>query len=123
MVKKYLSVASGPHERAPASRVSGIEEGASVALQRSVCAAYVVSGLRTGWVVGEHRRSGRLTEVSSPRLFETRHRSLQPRLFGLDDVLGESGWAKAIRLEDYAARRDTGHHQLQPTLFTEEEAS
>jgi hypothetical protein len=71
----------------------------------------------------EYSEAGRLREISSPRLFETRHRSLQPRLFGLDDVLGESGRAKAIRLEDYAPRRDRQHQQLQPALFSGGEAS
>jgi hypothetical protein len=51
------------------------------------------------------RDTGELREVKSPRLFATRHRSLQPRLFGLDETLGEGGWLKALKLDEYAPRR------------------
>ena len=51
-------------------------------------------------------RTNRLREVRRPRLFETVHRrtSAQPRLFELI-VLGESGWLKAVRKEEYAPRQ------------------
>ena len=64
--------------------------------------------------------AGRLLEVSRPTLFETSHASCQPRLFGLDS-LGEGGWLKAVRLEDYAARR-TRPGSLQQALFPYHEA-
>jgi hypothetical protein len=38
------------------------------------------------------------------------------KLFALD-ALGESGWLKALRLEDYAPRRPTRPAPLQEALF------
>jgi len=46
----------------------------------------------------------KLAASRRPRLFETSFALAQLRLFGLD-CLGESGWLKAMRLEDYAPRR------------------
>lgn len=71
----------------------------------------------------EYSESGRLRQVSTPRLFETRYRLPQPRLFGLDDVLGESGWVKAIRLEEYAPRKARSPGPMQQPLFAHKEAS
>ena len=48
---------------------------------------------------------GRLLEVRKPTLFDTPFTAGQMRLFGLSDTLGEDGWLKALKLEDYAARR------------------
>jgi hypothetical protein len=45
----------------------------------------------------------------------------QPRLFGLES-LGEGGWLKTLRLEDYALRRSRPW-SLQQALFTYYEAS
>lgn len=60
-----------------------------------------------------------LEDVSNPRLFATRYgRSrLQPKLFSLEEVLGEEGWLKAVRLEDYAPRRSRRPLALQDVLF------
>jgi hypothetical protein len=44
----------------------------------------------------------------------------QPKLFGLDS-LGEGGWLKALRLEDYAPRRPRAG-SLQQALFPYHEA-
>lgn len=68
-------------------------------------------------------RTNRLREVRRPRLFETVHRqtSAQQRLFELI-VLGESGWLKAVRLEDYAPRKPRRPQVLQQTLFAYTEA-
>ncbi len=44
-------------------------------------------------------------EGERPTLFETPFASGQPRLFGLAETLGEDGWLKALRVEDYAPRR------------------
>ena len=66
--------------------------------------------------------AGKLLAVEKPILFETSHASGQPRLFGLADTLGEDGWLKAIRLEDYAARRPRPPTSLQQTLFPYGEA-
>ena len=38
-------------------------------------------------------------------LFATGRGTPQPKLFALDEVLGEGGWLKALRLEGYALRR------------------
>ena len=39
------------------------------------------------------------------------------RLFGLTEGLGEDGWLKALRLEDYAPRRSDRSEMLQQVLF------
>ena len=56
--------------------------------------AYDAAGGRSG--------AGRLLEVGKPVLFETSHALGQMRLFGLAETLGEDGWLKALRLDDYA---------------------
>ena len=60
-----------------------------------------------------------LEDVSNPRLFATKYgRSrFQPKLFKLEEVLGEGGWLKAVRLEDYAPRRPRRPMALQEVLF------
>jgi putative transposase len=60
---------------------------------------------------------GKLKEVRSPELFETTHLLPQPRLFGLDEILGE-GWMKALRLKEYASRRAEWPTSMQPALFS-----
>jgi hypothetical protein len=61
--------------------------------------------------------------VKKPRLFETVHRRspAQPRLFELI-VLGEAGWLKALRKEEYAPRRPREPMALQQVLFAYPEA-
>lgn len=54
---------------------------------------------------GSGRTPGRLGEVRSPELFETVYRLPRHRLFGLEEVLGEDGWLKAGKLDEYAPRR------------------
>ncbi|MBA3953599.1 MAG: helix-turn-helix domain-containing protein [Rubrobacter sp.] len=67
--------------------------------------------------------SGRLLEVKKATLYETPYAPGQLRLFGLAETLGEEGWLKALRLEDYAARRRTRRPQaLQQALFPYHEA-
>ncbi len=41
----------------------------------------------------------------------------QMRLFGLAETLGEEGWLKALRLEDYAPRTARRADMLQQVLF------
>jgi len=69
-------------------------------------------------------KSSKLLAVRSPTLFENSHRrSLpQPRLFGLE-VLGEAGWVKAIKLEEYAPRGLGQPSALQQVLFAYTEAT
>jgi len=62
--------------------------------------------------------TGRLTEVGSAQLFETAHRSPQPRLFDLSEIL----WLKALRTNDYAPRGPYRLQALQETLFSYAEA-
>ena len=57
----------------------------------------------------------KLAAIRRPRLFETSFALAQLKLFGLDS-LGESGWLKAMRLEDYAPRRRRPQ-ALQDVLF------
>src|SRR5215212_11386046 len=62
---------------------------------------------------------GRLREVKNPRLFATRyHHSPQLRLIGLEDVLGEAGWLKAMRIKEYARRNSRQTGTLQGALFS-----
>ncbi len=65
---------------------------------------------------GERGGRRRLLEVGRPTLFETRFASGQMRLFGLAETLGEDGWLKVLKLEDYASRRSRPG-MLQQTLF------
>jgi hypothetical protein len=48
--------------------------------------------------------SGRLLAVRRPTLFETPFASGQMRLFDLTETLGEDGWLKVLRLDEYASR-------------------
>ncbi len=59
--------------------------------------------------------------LACPVLFETTVMLSQPKLFGLAS-LGESGWLKALRLEDYAPRRRARPGSLQQALFAYHEA-
>jgi len=59
----------------------------------------------------------KLEDVTNPRLFATRYRTPQLRLFALEGALGEDGWLKALRLEGYAARARTKPAALQDVLF------
>jgi hypothetical protein len=59
----------------------------------------------------------RLENVTNPRLFATRYRSPQLKLFALDEALGEGGWLKALGLEGYAARSRKAPDALQEVLF------
>ncbi len=71
--------------------------------------AYDAAGGRSG--------SGRLLRVGKPTLFETSFAWGQPRLFGLAETLGDDGWLKALRLEDYAPRNARRPEMLQQALF------
>jgi putative transposase len=66
-------------------------------------------------------RAGKLLAVRRPVLFETSRVLPQPRLFRLD-VMGEGGWLKALKLEEYASRRPRGSPALQQILFPYTEA-
>ena len=65
---------------------------------------------------------GRLLEVGRPTLFETPHVPDQMRLFGLAETLGEDGWLKTLRLDDYAPRKRQRPGMLQQALFSHGEA-
>ncbi len=66
-------------------------------------------------------RGDRLETVTNPRLFDTPYAAAQPRLFGLQDLLGDAGWLKALRMEEYAAR-SRPPEALQQALFRYAEA-
>ena len=61
-----------------------------------------------------------LENVTNPRLFTTSHGQNWPqlRLFELEEMLGEGGWLKALRLEDYAMRKRLKPQMLQEMLFS-----
>ena len=60
-----------------------------------------------------------LRKVKRPKLFETSYRVAvaQLRLFELEE-LGEGGWLKVLRLEDYALRKPRRPQMLQEVLFS-----
>lgn len=60
--------------------------------------------------------AGELRRVRCLELFETADPLPQPRLFGLEEALGE-GWLKALRLDGYAPRSAPGPRITQETLF------
>jgi hypothetical protein len=60
--------------------------------------------------------------VTNPRLFATRYRTPQLKLFALEDVLGDKGWLKALALDGYAARSRGKPMALQEVLFSYLEA-
>ena len=63
-------------------------------------------------------RSARLIAVRKPTLFETPYVAGQMRPFGLAETLGEDGWLKVMRLDDYAPRSSRRLEKLQQVLFT-----
>jgi putative transposase len=64
---------------------------------------------------------GSLGRVRCLELFEGAHGLPQPRLFGLEEALGD-GWLKALKLDGYAPRRPRGTEMLQQILFPYAEA-
>ena len=65
---------------------------------------------------------GRLQRVKGHMLFETSVILPQLKLFGLGEVLGEEGWMKAIKLDEYAPRQPRRPDKLQQVLFAYTEA-
>lgn len=65
---------------------------------------------------------GRLRAVKGPTLFETSIIVPQLRLFNLGEALGEEGWIKAIKLDEYAPRLPRRPDKLQQGLFPYAEA-
>lgn len=63
-------------------------------------------------------RDAELKAVNNPRLFATPYGTGQPRLFALQEALGDAGWLKALRLEGYAARTRRRPEALQQALFS-----
>jgi len=64
---------------------------------------------------------GGLGRVRCLELFDDAHFLPQPRLFGLEEVLGD-GWLKALKLDGYAPRRSRRPEMLQQVLFPYTEA-
>jgi hypothetical protein len=62
--------------------------------------------------------TAKLENVTNPKLFVSRYRTPQLKLFALEEVLGEGGWLKALRLEEYAARSRQRPRALQQVLFS-----
>jgi hypothetical protein len=60
--------------------------------------------------------------VKKPMLFENPFVSGQPRLFGLAETLGDGGWLKMLRLDDYAPRGPRRPGMLQQALFAHTDA-
>jgi len=65
---------------------------------------------------------GRLREVKGHTLFENSVILPQPKLFDLGEVLGDEGWMKFLKLDEYAPRRLRLPDGLQQVLFPYTEA-
>ncbi len=65
---------------------------------------------------------GRLRRVKGYTLLETAIIPPQLRLFDLGEVLGEEGWMKVLKLNEYTPRQPRRHDELQQVLFTYAEA-
>ncbi len=65
---------------------------------------------------------GRLRRVKGHTLFETSVVLPQLRLFDLSEALGEEGWVKFLKLDEYAPRQARRPDQLQQVLFPYTEA-
>lgn len=67
---------------------------------------------------------GRLRTVKGHTLFETSIATLAKplKLFDLEEVLGEEGWIKVLKLEEYAPRQPRRPDKLQQVLFPYTEA-
>jgi hypothetical protein len=65
---------------------------------------------------------GKLRRVKGHTLYETSIVMPQPRLFDLGEVLGEVGWVKFLKLDEYAPRRSRRPDELQQVLFPYTEA-
>ena len=68
------------------------------------------------------RAVGRLRGVKGHTLFETSIVVPQLRLFDLGEVLGEEGWVKFLKLDEYAPRQLRHADELQQVLFPYAEA-
>ena len=90
-----------------------LEETLTVEHAGEPLSAYEVEYDATGGRSG----AGRLLEVKKPTVFETPFALGQMRLFGLAETLGDDGWLKALKLEDYAPRRARRPEMLQQVLF------
>ena len=60
--------------------------------------------------------TNKLRAVTNPKLFETSYHQAQLGLFQLN-YLGDSGWLKALKLEEYSPRRLQRSQALQDVLF------
>jgi hypothetical protein len=60
--------------------------------------------------------------VKGHTLYETSVVLPQPKLFDLGEVLGEEGWVKFLKLDEYAPRRPRRPDELQQVLFPYTEA-
>lgn len=65
---------------------------------------------------------GKLRAVKSPTLFETSLALDQLKLFSLAEVLGDEGWIKVLKLDEYAQRQPHRPEELQQVLFPYTEA-
>lgn len=61
--------------------------------------------------------AARLEDMTNPRLFLTKHRTPQLKLFALEEALDSGGWLKALKLAEYAARTRRRPEALQDVLF------
>jgi hypothetical protein len=65
---------------------------------------------------------GRLQKVKGHTLYETSIILPQLRLFDLGEALGEEGWVKFLKLNEYAPRQAQRPDELQQVLFPYAEA-
>jgi hypothetical protein len=62
--------------------------------------------------------ASRLGAVTNARLFATKYRPPQLKLFSLEEALGPGGWLKALGLEGYSPRSRGKPGALQGALFS-----
>jgi hypothetical protein len=71
---------------------------------------------------GSSGGAGKLEEVTKPTLLETSYQQPHLKLVDLVEILGNTGWLKVLRLDDYAARKPRRLQALQQALFPYHEA-
>ena len=74
---------------------------------RETLSSYEVkrAGSGVGNYGGSSGGAGKLEEVTKPTLLETSYQQPHLKLVELVEILGNTGWLKVLRLDDYAARK------------------
>jgi transposase len=100
------------------------EETLSLEYGRETLSSYEVKRIGSGGSNSSRGSggAGKLQEVRKPTLYETSYTLRQLRLFDLAQVLGDTGWLKALKLEEYTPQSARHPQLLQQVLFPYTEA-